>query len=39
LGLVNVARRAQKLHGEIVVESPLTGGTKLTWQVPLDQID
>jgi len=35
LGLVNMGRRAEKLHGELVVDSPETGGTSLTWQVPL----
>jgi signal transduction histidine kinase len=33
-GLVNLRRRAEKLHGSFVVESPATGGTALTWQVP-----
>jgi signal transduction histidine kinase len=30
-------RRAEKLHGELVIESSETGGTTLTWQVPLSQ--
>jgi signal transduction histidine kinase len=37
LGLVNMRRRAEKLHGELVIESSETGGTTLTWQVPLSQ--
>jgi signal transduction histidine kinase len=37
LGLGNLRRRAEKLHGELVIESPDTGGTILTWQVPLSQ--
>jgi signal transduction histidine kinase len=39
LGLVNMRRRAEKLHGEFALESPPTGGTVLTWRVPLDQDD
>jgi two-component system, NarL family, sensor histidine kinase DevS len=35
LGLVNLRRRAEKLHGSFDVESPSSGGTVLTWQVPL----
>jgi two-component system, NarL family, sensor histidine kinase DevS len=35
LGLPNLRRRAEKLHGRFDVESPSTGGTVLTWQVPL----
>jgi signal transduction histidine kinase len=34
-GLVNMRRRAEKLRGSFVAESPSTGGTSLTWQVPL----
>jgi signal transduction histidine kinase len=34
LGLVNLRRRAEKLHGHLDVESQV-GGTVLTWQVPL----
>lgn len=37
LGLVNMRRRAEKLHGELVIESSETAGTTLTWQVPLSQ--
>jgi signal transduction histidine kinase len=33
-GLVNLRRRAEKLHGSFVVNSPATGGTSVTWQVP-----
>ncbi len=35
LGLGNLRRRAEKLHGQFDVRSPATGGTVLTWQVPL----
>ncbi len=35
LGLVNLRRRAEKLRGSFVIESPPTGGTRLSWQVPL----
>jgi signal transduction histidine kinase len=35
LGLGNLRRRAEKLHGELVVENLDTGGTLLTWQVPI----
>jgi signal transduction histidine kinase len=34
LGLGNLRRRAEKLHGRFDVESPPTGGTVLIWQVP-----
>ena len=34
-GLVNLRRRAEKLHGSFVTESPATGGTSLIWQVPV----
>jgi signal transduction histidine kinase len=37
LGLGNMRRRAEKLHGECTVESPPTGGTVLTWDVPVEQ--
>lgn len=37
MGLVNLRRRAEKLRGEVTVESPATGGTVLIWSVPLDQ--
>ncbi len=35
LGLVNLRRRAEKLHGEFLVESRQEGGTLLTWRVPI----
>jgi signal transduction histidine kinase len=34
LGLGNLRRRAEKLHGCFDVESPASGGTALIWQVP-----
>jgi signal transduction histidine kinase len=34
-GLVNLRRRAEKLRGSFVIESPGTGGTSLVWQVPV----
>ena len=34
-GLVNLRRRAEKLEGSFVTESPATGGTSLSWQVPI----
>jgi signal transduction histidine kinase len=37
LGLVNLRRRAEKLHGEFTVKSPRSGGTELIWQVPIDR--
>ncbi len=36
LGLVNLRRRAEKLQGTFVVESPPAGGTSLSWQVPVN---
>jgi signal transduction histidine kinase len=35
LGLVNLRRRAEKLHGKFVIESSAIGGTLLTWEVPV----
>ncbi len=35
LGLGNLRRRAEKLHGKFEIESPEGGGTVLTWRVPL----
>ncbi len=35
LGLVNLRRRAEKLHGQFTAHSPETGGTSLVWQVPV----
>jgi signal transduction histidine kinase len=37
LGLGNLRRRAEKLHGQFTIESPDDGGTKLLWLVPVDQ--
>ena len=36
LGLVNLRRRAEMLHGQLVVESQ-TGGTRIFWEVPIDR--
>jgi len=35
-GLVNLGRRAEKLNGSFVTESPAAGGLSLIWQVPLN---
>ncbi len=35
LGLVNLRRRAEKLHGRFAVESREEGGTLLVWEVPI----
>ncbi len=35
LGLANLRRRAEKLHGRFEAGSGPSGGTHLTWQVPL----
>jgi signal transduction histidine kinase len=35
MGLANLRRRAEKLHGEFTVGTAPDGGTSLTWQVPL----
>jgi signal transduction histidine kinase len=37
LGLGNMGRRAEKLHGDFQIDSPPEGGTILTWQVPISQ--
>jgi signal transduction histidine kinase len=37
LGLGNLRRRAEKLHGSFDIESPEGGGTVLIWQVSLAQ--
>jgi len=37
LGLVNLRRRAEKLHGEFVVEQLQGGGTSLVWQAPISR--
>lgn len=34
-GLGNLRRRAEKLHGSLLIETPATGGTELIWRVPL----
>ena len=36
LGLPNLRRRAEKLHGTLSADSPPGGGTVLTWKVPID---
>jgi signal transduction histidine kinase len=35
LGLPNLRRRAEKLHGTLAVDAVPGGGTQLTWTVPL----
>jgi signal transduction histidine kinase len=35
LGLLDLRRRAEKLQGQLLVESVDSGGTSLVWQVPL----
>jgi len=35
LGLVNLRRRAEKLHGQFATETPESGGMSLIWQVPV----
>ncbi|MCG3042792.1 GAF domain-containing protein [Streptomyces sp. S1A] len=35
-GLVNLAERAEKLGGELLLERPPSGGSRLVWRVPLD---
>lgn len=35
LGLANLARRAETLDGQFTFEPSLSGGTTLTWRVPL----
>ena len=37
LGLANLRRRAEKLHGRFEIGHPEAGGTELIWVVPLDQ--
>ncbi|TJZ58971.1 GAF domain-containing sensor histidine kinase [Streptomyces piniterrae] len=34
-GLSNLAKRAESVGGELTVETPETGGTRLVWSVPL----
>jgi signal transduction histidine kinase len=35
MGLANMRHRAEKLGGSLVVEGGTSGGTSLTWTVPL----
>lgn len=35
LGLVNLRKRAEKLHGDFAVKDLDSGGTKVTWSVPI----
>jgi signal transduction histidine kinase len=37
LGLVNLRRRAEKMHGTMGIASPKSGGTVLEWEVPVSQ--
>jgi len=37
LGLVNLRRRAEKMHGTMEMVSPESGGTVLEWKVPVSQ--
>jgi signal transduction histidine kinase len=37
LGLANLRRRAEKMHGSMEIASPAAGGTVLTWEVPVSQ--
>ncbi len=37
LGLGNLRRRAEKLHGQCTFDCPDGGGTRLVWLVPIDQ--
>jgi signal transduction histidine kinase len=37
LGLANLRRRAEKLGGHLEIESRASGGTSLSWQVPVSQ--
>jgi signal transduction histidine kinase len=34
-GLANLAARARKLDGELILDKPPNGGTRLVWRVPL----
>ncbi|WP_052230350.1 GAF domain-containing protein [Streptomyces sp. CT34] len=34
-GLANLAKRAESVGGELVVEAPAAGGTRVVWRVPL----
>ncbi|MFW6694130.1 GAF domain-containing protein [Streptomyces sp. MAR4 CNX-425] len=35
-GLANIAERARELGGELTLDPPAGGGTRLVWRVPLD---
>lgn len=35
LGLTNLHRRAEKLNGQVDISGAPTGGTVLTWRVPM----
>ena len=37
-GLTNMQRRADELGGSFSIESPTTGGTVMTWVVPVDGV-
>jgi signal transduction histidine kinase len=37
LGLANLKRRAEKMHGSMAMASPDGGGTVLEWEVPVSQ--
>jgi signal transduction histidine kinase len=37
LGLANLRRRAEKMHGSMEIASPTSGGTVLEWEVPVSQ--
>ena len=39
LGLANLRRRAENLGGHLSIESPPSGGTSLTWEVPNGQLE
>lgn len=36
-GLANLRRRAEKLHGDLDIQSPIAGGTVLVWRVQLTE--
>ncbi|WBB62932.1 GAF domain-containing protein [Streptomyces sp. WMMC500] len=36
-GLANIAERARELGGELTLDPPAGGGTRLVWRVPLDR--
>jgi signal transduction histidine kinase len=37
LGLVNLRRRAEKMHGTMEITTSTSGGTVLEWEVPVSQ--